>query len=153
MRKVSIGDIFELQTRKGLAYFQCMRKVPQWGTMIRVLSGFFMSRPSDMKSITARTEQFITFFPVDYAARKGIIHHVGTAPLPAHAQEFPVFRVPGLHGRDGKVMGWSTWDGKLTHDIKDLSTELQKLPILEVLNDTALIELIEAEWTPETDFQ
>jgi hypothetical protein len=149
-KKTKPGDVCELRTGKGLAYFQCMRYVPQWGTMIRVLPGFFQERPSTFAALTLQPERFITFFPVDFALKKKVVENVGPAPLPPAAQAFPMFRAAGLRDRDGKVMKWFLWNGgEEAKPIGSLSDEMRSLPLRQVLNDTALIERIESGWLPE----
>lgn len=148
-KKAKPGDICEIKTSKGLAYFQCMRDDKRWGMMIRVLSGTFDERPSDLAAIALQPEQFITFFPLSFALKKKLVTLVGPAPLPPEAQEMPKFRGRGAIDRNGRVLNWYLIDGDREIPIKELTPELRKLSIQAVVNDTALIEMIEDGWTPE----
>lgn len=147
--KAKSGDIFELKTSVGLAYFQCVRRVPQWGMMIRVLIGTYSDRPNSLAAIAQQAERFVTFFPVDFALKKNIVVLVGCEDIPATFQRNPLFRAPGLRDRDGRVMKWFLIDGDREIPLGALTPEQRKLPIQVLVNDTALIEMIENNWLPE----
>ena len=40
-KRVKIGDIIEIETKRGFAYAQYVMKVPEWGALLRVLAGFY----------------------------------------------------------------------------------------------------------------
>ena len=46
-------------------------------------------------------------------------------------------------------MIWWLWDGEKEWKVGTLSPEMRAFPILGIVNDTALIEMIEAGWKPE----
>jgi len=148
-KKSKPGDVCEIQTGKGLAYFQCMRYDERWGMMIRVLPGTYENRPTELTTVVSQPEQFITFFPLGFALNKKVVTLVGTAPLPPNAQRMPRFRGRGAIDRNGKVLNWFLIEGDRETPIKELTPDLRKLSIQAVVNDTALIEMIEDGWTPE----
>jgi len=153
-KRIKIGDIFEIPTKKGLAYAQYTHKEEQWGSLIRVLPGFHEKRPESFSALVTQKEQFVTFLPLQGVVSRKIFEVIGNEPVPSHAASFPVFRGPGFIDREGRVQKWYLWDGQRETPIgKDLSEGQKKLPILAVINDTLLIERIEQGWTPETDIQ
>ena len=145
-----IGDIIEIPTSKGLAYAQYTHKLEHYGALLRVLDGFFESRPNQFNELAEKKHKFVIFFPLGAAIRRKIFLIVGHAEIPDNAKEFPLFRA-GAVGKSGKVATWWLWDGKKEWMIGDLTLEQRHLPILGVVNDTALIQRIESGWTPEND--
>jgi hypothetical protein len=148
--KVKIGDIIEIPTSKGLAYAQYTHQHEMYGGLIRILDGFFISRPINFDELVKRKHKFVVFFPVRAAISRKIFEIVAHCEIPEEASNFPVFR-DGLPDRVGKVTNWWLWDGKKEWMIGRLTDEQRKFPIRGILNDTALIERIESGWTPETD--
>src|SRR5262245_46844011 len=110
-RRSRDGQIFEIRTQRGLAYFQCIRKVPQWGTLIRVLEGVHSDRPSAFQALADGPEQFITYFPVDAAERRGLVASVGSGPLPPSIMKPMRFREAGMVSREGTVLQWFLVEG------------------------------------------
>jgi len=147
--KAKSGDVFEIKTSMGLAYFQCVRRVPDWGMMIRVLIGTYSERPNSLVAITQQAERFLTFFPIDFAWKKKIVALAGCEDIPATVQRNPLFRAPGLRDREGRVMKWFLIDGDREIPLSFLTLEQKKLPIQVMVNDTALVEMIENNWVPE----
>jgi hypothetical protein len=142
------GDIFEIATTKGKAYLQNLLRYPQWGALIRVSEQLFDVRPSEINEIFARGHRFLIFFPLNAAAKQGIVEYVGTMPVPHELEKLPLFR-DGNPDREGKVKDWWLWDGEREWKIGQLSLEQRKLPIVEIVNDTALIYYIETGYRPE----
>lgn len=149
--RIRPGDVFEIKTKKGLAYAQFVLRHPQMGELIRVLPGFHDVRPSRFTEVVAQPERFVTFFPLQAAVNQGIFEIVAHEKVPEAAQKFPLFRAAGHIDREGFIHDWWLWDGQKSWRIGKLSQEQKKLPIQEVWNDTLLIERIEEEWTPEKE--
>ncbi len=142
------GDIYEIETRKGKAYLQNLLRHSEWGALIRVSEQLFNVRPSDLDMIFANGHRFLIFFPLNAAAKQGIVNYVGTTPVPSGLDTLPLFR-SGNPDREGKVKDWWLWNGEREWKIGGLSPEQRKLPILEGVNDTALIYFIETDYRPE----
>ena len=150
-RRVKTGDVVEIPTSRGFAYAQCVHVDKQWGHLLRVLPGFYDERPADFAALVAAEERFVTFFPLQAAVSRKIFQIVANEPVPPKAQQLPLFRAAGFIDRQGIVHDWWLWDGTKSWRIDRLTEEYKKLPILEVINDTLLIERIETGWTPDTD--
>jgi hypothetical protein len=151
-KKVQIGDIIEIPTKKGLAYAQFSHyhePPPHMGAVIRVLPGFFQVRPKEFQTIVDQTELYYTFFPLRAAVNRKIFLVVGHATVPLHATKFPLFRCPGLvNPQTGGVDHWGLWDGTKSWKISELTDEQLDLSIQSIWNDVCLISRIEEGWTP-----
>ena len=150
MVRVRVGDVFEIGTERGFAYAQCTHRHPRYGELVRVLPGFFDTRPGDFGDLVRRPTLFCTFFPLKAAAGR-VVTIVANEPVPAEAQEFPVFRAGVVNPATGKVDVWWFWDGEREWRVGPISEEQRRMPIRGVWNDTLLIERIVSGWTPETD--
>jgi choline dehydrogenase-like flavoprotein len=150
-KKCKIGDVIEIPTRVGLAYAQFSHLHPRYNALLRVLPGKFDSRPSDLSTLVAGKERFVTFFPLQAAVNQGILCVAGNYPIPSAASSFPLFRTGIEDPQTRKVKVWWLWDGEKEWKVGDITQEQRKLPLRGIWNDTLLIERIEADWTPETD--
>jgi len=151
-KRLKIGDIVEIETKKGLAYIQYVYhhdEPPRYGRLIRVLPGFFDKTPASFSELVKQKERFVTFCPIVQAVNKGYMHIVGNEPVSEEFNKLPLFRARGGIDTDGKVVSWWLWDGEKEWKIGNLTPEQRKLPIREVINDTLLIERIESGWKPE----
>jgi len=149
MAKLKIGDVVEIKTTKGLVYAHYTNKDSKWGSLLRVFQRFYDIRPEGLEDVVKGEPMFITFFPLSAAVKQDIVSIAGNVVVPPEAQAFPIFRngVPDPVTRKIKVC-W-LWDGEKEWKVGELTPALRKLPILEVVNDTLLIERIESGWTSE----
>ena len=109
-----IGDIIEIPTSKGLAYVQYthQHKGPGtiWGSIIRVLQGFYKTKPSEeeLAEIVNKPHRFQTFCPIYRGVNIGDWERVGNFPVPEFAQKFPIFKnTNSLPNDDPKEAIWS----------------------------------------------
>lgn len=151
MAKAKIGDVLEIATPKGFAYAQYTHKHQLMGDLIRVLPGIFHDRPDDIDALLEEEPQFVTFVPLASFMKRKTCSTVANRPIPASQQEFPLFRNGLPNPSTQKVENWWLWDGVQEWKVGQLSKEQRKLPIMEVWNDTLLIERIVAKWRPEND--
>ena len=150
-KRIKIGDVAELQTKNSLACAIYTHKKPMYGTLIRVVDGFFDQRPV-LEEISSRDIRFSTFFPLQYAVSQGITEIIGNLELSKEMSAFPLLRGAGTRGRDGKVRDWYLWDGQNERAIGScLSAKERRLSLLQMLNDTTLIERVEEGWCPEDE--
>lgn len=70
MKKIIIGDLFEIKTAKGFAYLQYCYKDEILGELIRILPENFTRRLDSFTGIIIQKESFLVFFPVLAAYRK-----------------------------------------------------------------------------------
>lgn len=150
-KRINIGDIIEILTAKGLAYVQFSNTHARYGALLRVLPGFFKSRPSNFLELAQQPEAFVTFFPLQAAVNRNVFEIVGNVPVPNFAKPFPLFRGGVIDPATRKVKEWWLWDGEKEWKVGDITTEQRKLPLRGIWNDTLLVERIESGWTPSND--
>jgi hypothetical protein len=148
-----IGDIVEIKTSKGFAYalYSHEHKGPdRMGSLLRILPGIFSKRPENFLGLVEQKEQFAVFFPLRAAIKQRIVQIVGHEELPAWAVAFPLFRNgEGGQDEDEEVDDWWLWDGKKEWSVGQLTSEMRFYPELQIVNDTALVEMIEDGYRPE----
>lgn len=148
MKKINIGDVFEIETKIGLAYLHYIYKDGKLGELIRVLPGVFNERPIDLNELAMKNESFMVFFPVSAAVRKNIIQLAGSHS----AQGFGKPKMMRMeHWVRGEFLGWhivdtDSWKMKL---VKSLTEDQKKLSPWGSFNDTLLTERIEENWSLE----
>lgn len=145
-----IGDVFEVSTSKGFAYFQYTHeyaKPPKWGSLIRVLQGFYKTRPQNEKlsEIVNQPHRFQIFLFLNHAIKEKEVFLVGNFAIPEFAQEFPIFKNTNTPPKgDHKEAIWSLWDGEKFWRVGKLTEKDQmKYPFLSLCDATALVKNIE----------
>lgn len=146
MRKIRLGDIFEIETSKGKAYLQYVWHDELTGEMIRVLSQFYTSRPADFEELVFAQERFVVSFPAAAAMRKGIVERVGNLPVVGFVKP-TLMRTK--HSIRGEFLGWHIVDTKTLQRSLVASLDLSQLQLSPwgIWNDTLLIEKLESGWT------
>ncbi len=150
-KRKRIGDVFEVKTSKGLVYLQYTHeytKPPNWGSLIRILQGFYKTRPNHDQFFDLINQQhrFQTFCLLQSAIRNGEVCLVGNFPIPEFAQKFPIFKGSNnMPKTDPKEKVWWLWNGEKEWKVGKLSLEEQKkYPIHRLCDITALIKDIES---------
>jgi len=142
-----IGDVYEIKTSKGLAYFQYNIENQKWGSLIRVLQGFYKTRPSyeEIYDLVKKPHRFQKFLYLMDAIKDQEIVHVNTYPVPEFAQNLPVFKASNdLKTTPSKDKIWWLWDGEKSWKVGKLSLEEQmNYPLERLCDATALIRNIE----------
>lgn len=146
-----IGDVFEIETSRGLAYLQYTHRHDQFGELVRVLPETYASRPPRLEDVMARKERFYIFFPVGGAARQGLVARVGNYPIPEWARNFPLMRWAGLESRSGEVKDWWLFDGQKEWWVGPLRPEHHDLSLVEIWNPAALTQAIADGWSPRDE--
>ena len=93
-RRKKIGDVYEIKTSKGLAYFQYTHENEKMGSLIRVLDGFYEKRPllEVIQNLVDKNHRFQTFFYLKDAIREKEVVFIENLGVPLFAQSFPVFK-------------------------------------------------------------
>lgn len=149
-RRKKIGDVYELKTEKGFAYLQYTHeytKPPKWGSLIRVLDGFYEKRLTikELKSLVNKQHQFQTFCFLQQGIKTGEVLFIENFSVPEFAQKFPIFKGTNSSAkRDPLDKVWWLWDGDTSWKIGKLSLkEQKKYPLKELCDITALISSLE----------
>ncbi|MBV1830452.1 hypothetical protein HNW77_06480 [Komagataeibacter sp. AV436] len=100
-----------MDTNKGRAYLQYIKRVKNFGWMIRVFSGFYTENYPDAAGVSKYPVVFLTFYSIFSAVRHRLAHKIGHVPLDAESQKIPIFRYGIPDPRTKKVPVWCFWDG------------------------------------------
>src|ERR1041384_7487522 len=93
-QKPKIGDIYEIKTRSGLAYFQYAHDGEDMGHLVRVLPGIYSKRPTDFAALSSQKELYFIFTTLIHGLRKREIELVSSQQVPGWAKQFPIMRKP-----------------------------------------------------------
>ncbi len=96
-RRKKTGDIYEVKTERGFAYFQYTHeytKSPKWGSLIRVLDGFYEQKPTikELKDLVNKQRRFQTFCFQQQGIKAEEVLFVENLLVPDFAQHFPIFK-------------------------------------------------------------
>ena len=144
-KRPKIGDICEIKTSKGFAYFQYTHKHPSYGSLIRILPGIYKERQRNFADLSQIKERFWIFFALGTACYRNIVQIVDHQNIPDFARIFPLMKIRGLGG------DWWLWDGEKETKIGELPKQFLDLSYRRIANDSALINLIEDPNYPRSD--
>ncbi|HEV2953573.1 MAG TPA: ribonuclease E inhibitor RraB [Candidatus Dormibacteraeota bacterium] len=147
---VKVGDLIEIRTNQGLAYAHVTHLVKgHGGPLIRVLEGFWGTRPVDLSALISSGTRFYTFFPVAPAVRQDMVTLIGNIPVEEPYVRFPLLRAFGpLPPMVPKVVWW-LWDGEEEWRVGELTNDQRLLSIRSVIGFPLLVERIETGWRPQ----
>jgi hypothetical protein len=143
-----IGDVVEIASSGGRARAQYTHKHPTFGAVLRVFAPGWPESISPDR-LADWPVQFTTLFPLSQACARGIARILGTAPLPAAARAFPIFRAAIPQALANGPKTWWLWDGDREWRVGALAPEQRALPLREIVNDTLLVERANSGWQPE----
>lgn len=149
MKRIKIGDVFEIETPKGKGYLQYVYHNKTLGELIRVLPGLYCGLPQDLPNIVNAKELYFIHFPLRAAYKQKIVSLVENYSLPSGLQlPLPKMRTDFVD-RNGKLVCWhiidyNTWKRE---SVVALTEEQKKLSPWDVWNDTYLIERMVEGWT------
>jgi hypothetical protein len=147
-KRARLGDILEVSTPRGLAYVHYTARDPEYGDAIRVLPGFFTTRPSDFTALASSPDAYFTFYP---AAGAVLVEVVAHQPVPPGQGLPTVYRRAGARSREGRVLAWLICEGSKETLVRELSEEQRYLPIASIWNHEALVHSLTENWRPEQD--
>jgi hypothetical protein len=151
-KRARLGDVLEVSTPRGLAYIHYTYFTYRpYFEAIRVLPGFFTTRPADFTTLVANPRAFFAFYPVRPAVSQGLVEVVANHPVPP-GQAFPaVYRRAGARSRDGRVLAWLIFEGTKQTLVRELSEEQRYLPIDRIWMHDSMVSALTNEWRPEQD--
>ena len=151
LKNVKYGDVFELATTMGMAYFQCVKETPVTESeIIRIFPGVYKDVISaKLDELAKQQEIFFVQFPVKYGVRKNVIKFVGNFNVPENTVVPKYYR--DKHIVKGEFISWHIIDIQTLkiESVRELSEEHRKLSPAGMWNDTLLAERIAEGWTPE----
>jgi hypothetical protein len=123
------------------------------GALIRVFDQLYPAKPENLEPIVEGPVRFSTFFPLKAAIHQDIYKIVANYDVSESNRAFPIFRTGIVDPKTKKVLVWWLWDGEKEWKIGELTPEQRKLPIRGVWNVAMLVQRIEEDWRPETDYR
>jgi len=155
------GDLFEIETVKGLGYIQyCHREGGgplSSGPLVRAIEGLHHQRPADLEEIVYRPTLFWTYYPLGPASSQKLVAHLGTFPIPADALSYPMLRSRGGIDKTGLVHDWNILgrdadrQHKVLRIVKILNEEEKRLSNSSIISHPVLVDRIEEQYRPEID--
>jgi hypothetical protein len=149
MSKIEIGDVFEIDTNKGKAYFQCVKIDKVRGDLINVFNKLYDERPLSIDAVTNVKDHYIIGFPLVAAYKRKLVEKVENIPLP-NDFELPQY-MRDKHVIRGEFLGWHIIDVNTLKRqfVEKLSPEQKQLSPIGIYNDTLLKEMLERGWSLE----
>lgn len=149
--RLKIGDVVEVKTPAGLGYVHYTHFNREYRQLVRMLPGLYERQP-DLAELVQCQELGVVFVFLQESVNDGDISRVvGNCPVPARCAAFPLFRTDGGSLRNGKAPRWWFWDGERDWLIGQITREQRRMPLAEVLSETALVNRLVEQWTPESD--
>jgi hypothetical protein len=149
MSKIALGDIFEIDTRKGKAYFQCVKIDKVRGDLINVFNKLYDEAPTVIEKAINVEDHYFVGFPLSDAYKRKLVEKVGNIPLP-NDFELPAY-MRDKHVIKGELLGWHIRDVNTLKRrfVEKLSPQQKKLSPVGIYNDTLLKEMLEQGWSFE----
>jgi hypothetical protein len=149
MKKLKVGDIFEIETQNGFGYFQCMDIDKSKGELIKVFNKLYEIIPEELINIISVNDFYYYRFPLLNAYLKKIVRFVGNINIDTNFQIPKYMREE--HKIRGDFLGWhivntETLFRKL---VKELSDDEKMLSEYGIINDSYLKEKLETGWSPK----
>jgi len=111
----------------------------------------FIKRDQMILKVINQPVRFSKFFPLVQAVNGKIFEVVSHEEIPVDLQVFQNFRNNPNSKAKLNDDGWWIWDGKKEWKVGYLSKEQKLFPRHSIVNDTALIEMIEGKWGPDDE--
>jgi hypothetical protein len=166
VKKVRIGDIFEIHVSDGYAYGQSIfyhKTPPRYGWFVRVFLGIHKTPEQDIKKICQKPTQFVSFFLLDHYIKTKEAIIIGNMPVPSEYQALPpIFKKFFIMNKSwylSRIDGGKLSNGANSELIgKVLPDNYRNLPYGNVLYYEQLVKRIEIGWTslddpPSSDFE
>lgn len=118
-------------------------EVPKVGAVVWIAEPIFDHEPTADEVREIDGWRWPVLFPLKAALRRRLVTAIGDVPLPAELRNFPVMR------SGNKKMGWMAFAEVDGVRRRLGSAEDASIPIYQVVNDTALKEMIVTGWKPE----
>ncbi|MFM1652568.1 hypothetical protein ACI7RC_10780 [Brevibacillus sp. B_LB10_24] len=146
MKSPKVGDVFEIATTKGKAFFQYVLNKPDTGQLIRILPGLY-NDTNNLEELVKGNELFFVYFPLKAAYKQGILKHLGNYDVPKSFKPPRYMRSKSVD-KDGNLIKWHIVDTETWHrePVSELSNDQKKLSPWGIWNDSLLIERLSNGW-------
>lgn len=149
MTKVKVGDIFEIATSNGVAFFQCVFTDKIEGELIKVFNKTFTNGIDNIEILSSISDTYFIGFPLNAALNKKIVTQIGFLQVSSKFVKPRFRRSKNGFGKNPK--GWFIVDTYTDNRIyvEDLDEEQIKLSPNGIINDTLLIKRLDEGWNLE----
>ncbi|HHC80787.1 MAG TPA: hypothetical protein ENK46_12950 [Flavobacteriia bacterium] len=146
MAKLNLGDIFEIDTKKGKGYFKLVGFDKHHGELIKVYYRLYQDVPPLNE---LENGSYYIYFPLKYALRQKLVKHVGNIVVSSQFIKPQYCREKHIIGRE--FLGWFIVDMRTMKMklVKELNKEQKKLSPCGIINDTLLKKRLEQGWRLE----
>jgi hypothetical protein len=136
-KRVKVGDVIEVATKRGLAYVQLTHRGRLIGDVVRVLPGFLAERPKSFHSIVQQNSELQLQTAMVIWVHRGNFVVVANEPVPESAKTLPLFKQFERWGKPPINAKWSIVDIEQNilvekFDSEDLPAKYRDLPNLGV---------------------
>lgn len=149
-RKARFGDVIEISTPRGLAYAQYATRHPDYGDVIRILPGLFVTRPANLEGLVQEVG-FFAFYPLVVAVSRGMVDVVANIQNPAGCEGPRKLRRAGARSNEGRALTWVITGENGDYVRENLSLEEKRLPIVAIWNHEMLVQQLASIWHPEQE--
>jgi|GEM_PF-926729 len=147
--RIKFGDVFEIATSKGLAYFQCVKEAPATECeTIRILPGTYGNiEQANLENLVNNKELYFIQLTLKYALKQKCIKLIGNYKVPEHVIVPRYYRSKNMVR--GEFVCWHIVDSETLQrrSVEKLSDDEKKLSAWGVWNDTLLAERIAEGWS------
>ena len=151
-KRMKIGDVFEIETPKGMGYFQYVYRNSETGfPLTRILPGLYSEEPENMADLVAQKELFLIHFMVNAALYHKLIRKIGNYEIPT-GLELPPKYVRRTEWVRGKFNCWHIVDYETLYVkavVRELDEEQKKLSPSGMWNYNLLVARLAEGWTLE----
>jgi hypothetical protein len=124
--------------------------LPKWGHLVWMAEPIFDEEPTPDDVLTIGRWRWPVLFPLGAAVHRHIATRIGVVPIPAGLQELPVMRSGTAY--PGRRTNWMAMRLTESGDVTLGETRDKSLPVFQIVNDTALKEMLVSGWKPEDDW-
>ena len=153
--RITVGSIIEVLTKLGYVYMQRVHKSKQYGSIVRVLDGFYKERPNE-KEFDELVRKPHLYYVITTLPWHEILHPyeiIGKYSIPDFAKTFPTFKGGDYDSDTGKYCNWYLWDGdkEWRPENGKLTKEEAGYPMLLIYSYKSIIGRLERGWKPEDE--
>jgi hypothetical protein len=145
-RKIELGDVFTIETEKGIACLQCVEIPLDIINQIELVKVFYRLQAEHPVNLNeaVRDNFFFIRFPLKAAFRRKIVLRIGNVKLRSDFQSPKFYRTENVFGKGWQIVNSQTWTRE---NVNELSADQRKLSPWGMMNDTKIIELLDEGWT------
>ncbi|EPD51088.1 hypothetical protein HMPREF1210_02279 [Paenisporosarcina sp. HGH0030] len=147
MKRLKIGDVFEIVTSNGIGLFQYVHKDETIGELIRILPCLFKEGYVIEDEIVKKKELYLIHFPLGTALNQKLVTKKGSYTIPQDFKLPKKFR--SEHMVNGEFICWHIidYDTWKREKVERMTEEQKQLSPWGTWNDTLLKLRLAEGWT------